>query len=298
MRWGLAEAAAALAITGGCSSTRVVRVRPPEVTAVVHSVGGSAAIDFDGLGRGSIERSLGEALGATGVFRVERQAPTDARLRGGVEVDEISREIVGSLTLHVESRNPRDPVESLPLGASVSRRATLEAAESPVVGARRHIERLIREAAGVVASELRLARAPHKEARAVLREALGSDGNLSRPDRVLYAARLSGVRRDPHAVRLLCRMLGHTRPDLRDAALGSLGELGDPVAVRPIIRSVPENDPIALARVLDIIGRLGGTEAEAFLELIAAGHENAEIRRIAAGARERLARVDRPARPN
>ena len=46
--------------------------------------------------------------------------------------------------------------------------------------------------------------------------------------------------------------------------------------------------PTQSARVIEALGRIGGTEAEAYLEMTAGGHEVPEVRRISAAALARL----------
>jgi hypothetical protein len=104
------------------------------------------------------------------------------------------------------------------------------------------------------------------------------------------AIRLAGERRARDAVPALLGLLKSEDDGLRDRALGALATIGDVRAVRPITESVRFRDTRELPKVIDAMSRIGGDEAQAWLELVASGHESAEIRELAQKALGHLER--------
>jgi hypothetical protein len=76
----------------------------------------------------------------------------------------------------------------------------------------------------------------------------------------------------------------------RDAVIGALVGLGDPRGVAALTRHVDFHDYASMRRILDAVAAIGGDEAVAYLEFVASGHPDAEIRQQAQQARERLRR--------
>lgn len=106
----------------------------------------------------------------------------------------------------------------------------------------------------------------------------------------ILAARLAAARRVKGAGAHVARMLASPRQEVRDAAIGALVELRDPTAVRPLIESARTDDPEAQLRIVEALAAIGGEEAAQYLELLASGSEEQNIRDAAERARERLAK--------
>lgn len=104
------------------------------------------------------------------------------------------------------------------------------------------------------------------------------------------AVRTCALRRETTVVPSLIERLRDSDTEVVDAAIGALAALGDARAVRPLCDLVPMRDAAALAKVLDAIATLGGQEALAYLDFVATGHEDAEVRQLAKEALGRLQR--------
>jgi hypothetical protein len=121
-----------------------------------------------------------------------------------------------------------------------------------------------------------------------LAAALGERKDLAR---LSAAEELAGVRRAREAVPALIELLQHKDEQISDRAIGALVAIGDRRAVKPLTRLSRFEDTARMAKVLDAIGSLGGQEARDYLEFISTGHEDADIRNLAAEALERMNRA-------
>jgi hypothetical protein len=90
----------------------------------------------------------------------------------------------------------------------------------------------------------------------------------------------------PHMIALL------QSPDelVRDGAIGALVALRDPRAVKPLTELAQFKDLDLMRRIIDAVGTIGGDDARAYLELVAAGHDVPIIRELAQQALEHMAR--------
>lgn len=77
--------------------------------------------------------------------------------------------------------------------------------------------------------------------------------------------------------------------ELRDRAVGALGKIGDKRAVRPLTEVSKFGELDELPKILDAVAQIGGAEARAYLEFVAAGHDRKEMRELAKKQIERLA---------
>jgi HEAT repeat len=125
-----------------------------------------------------------------------------------------------------------------------------------------------------------------------LREALRADaGELQ-----IEAIRVVGERKLSAEAPTLLRLLDHPEESVRDAALGALVELKDRRAVGALASQRSMRDKREMRKILDAIAVLGGDEASEYLSFVADGHDDPEIREIAAAARARMKR-GKDARP-
>jgi len=108
--------------------------------------------------------------------------------------------------------------------------------------------------------------------------------------RLIAAVEIAGVRKLRGAVPRLVSLLGHSDARVADRCIGALVAIGDRRAVRPLARAAAFDDTERLAKVIDAIAALGGKEAVRFLEFVATGHPDADLRNM---AREALARMGR-----
>jgi hypothetical protein len=108
------------------------------------------------------------------------------------------------------------------------------------------------------------------------------------PDLRLGAIAVVAARRERGAVPVLIERLNDRVDAVRDRALGALVEIGDPAAVRPLTEQTKFRDLEGMQKIIDAIASLGGEEARTYLEFVASGHEDAEIRQQAREALTRL----------
>jgi hypothetical protein len=104
------------------------------------------------------------------------------------------------------------------------------------------------------------------------------------------AMRIAAERRVKEAVPPLIKRLKSDEPALRDRAIGALSDIGDARAVRPLTEVAKFYDVTDLPKVLDALATIGGPEARSYLEFVASGHDNPEMREL---AKQALAHLDR-----
>jgi HEAT repeats len=106
----------------------------------------------------------------------------------------------------------------------------------------------------------------------------------------LEALRVVGERKLSGAVPDLLALLEDPDEAVRDAALGALVELRERKAVSVLASQKSMRDQREMRKILDAIATLGGEEAAEYLSFVADGHDDPEIRSIAAEAKARLQR--------
>lgn len=106
--------------------------------------------------------------------------------------------------------------------------------------------------------------------------------------RLAAAVDIAAVRRIRAAVPTLIKLLRHKNEIIADRAIGALVAIGDRRAVSALTRLTRFRNTEKMAKIIDGIGTLGGREAREYLELVASGHEDADIRNMAAEALARL----------
>jgi len=106
----------------------------------------------------------------------------------------------------------------------------------------------------------------------------------------VWALAVIGNRRFTDAFDAVVSRLQSDHETERDAALGALISLRDPRAVSAITRVAEFQDYELMKRVLDAVSILGGDEAVDYLEFVASGHPDDDIKTLAADALRRLQR--------
>jgi hypothetical protein len=153
-------------------------------------------------------------------------------------------------------------------------------------------EHAVRDCVAGVGARVKLAAG---DAKAIVAALDGADDDLRQE-----AVRLAADRRDRAAVPSLIRQLKSDDGATRDRAIGALAAIGDRRAVRPLTEVAKFNDLMDLPKVLDALATIGGPEARAYLEFVASGHDNAQMRELAKQAighldrRAAEARADKP----
>ncbi len=99
-----------------------------------------------------------------------------------------------------------------------------------------------------------------------------------------------GERRIMSEVPTLLALLTNDYETIRDAALGALVQMRERKAVTELARSRSMRDAREMRKILDAISVLGGQEAADYLDFVASGHEDEEIRNMAKQAQQRLKR--------
>jgi hypothetical protein len=106
----------------------------------------------------------------------------------------------------------------------------------------------------------------------------------------LEAVHVVAERKLASAAPELLQLLDDPDEATRDAALGALVELRDRRAVGVLASQKSMRDRREMRKILDAISVLGGSEAAEYLAFVADGHDDPEIRTMAAEARARLLR--------
>jgi hypothetical protein len=121
---------------------------------------------------------------------------------------------------------------------------------------------------------------------AAVRKLMAADAGELR----LEAIRVAGERRLRGEVPSLLTLLEDQDESVRDAALGALVEMRERRAVAVLARQRSMRDRREMRKILDAMALLGGEEAIDYLTFVSEGHEDQEIKEMAAAARGRLLR--------
>ena len=110
------------------------------------------------------------------------------------------------------------------------------------------------------------------------------------PDLKQEAIEVCGERKLMACTETLLPLLRSEDLELRDRVVAVLARIGDRRAVRPITEVSKFGQLDELPKVLDAVARIGGPEARAYLEFVAHGHDQKEVRELAKKQLERLGR--------
>lgn len=121
---------------------------------------------------------------------------------------------------------------------------------------------------------------------AALAAVLGDDE--ATVDMVTWALELAGERRSLGLFEAVAGRLAAEDPMVRDRAVEALVELGDQRAVDRLAREARFDDHAFLRAVIGAVVELGGGDARDYLEFLASGHPEQDIRVRAAEGLERL----------
>lgn len=160
----------------------------------------------------------------------------------------------------------------------------VEALQSAIRGALQDaLGRVTREAAALITLET--SSAPQ------LREKLGDADGAVRDG----ALRLLVRRHDEAAVAPLLERLKTDDLDVLRGVIGLLVELKAPASVNPLINAANQRGPLFAREVVFAVGAIGGDDAEAYLDLVASGHDDPLLRASAEQALKELrARKPKP----
>lgn len=265
-------------VAAGCRD----RSSPCVVTGV--SVGedaGPSAMRSVGIEREELRRYGLAALGATKGFVVAAGPPAAGSPRCRASITLVDARVVGRDGVNVAEAIVRIDVasgdEADAVGESVASRETIRPGEPAIAAFRRTIPSAATRAADAVALALAEARKPDAQ---VIRDLEASDPHLRE-----LAVGVLADRKNPAAVPGLIARLQDPDPEVADRAVGALAQIGDPRAVGPIVELARRREGAFVSQMVRAVGDIGGAEAEAYLETMAAGHPDP---RVAAEAREAL----------
>lgn len=179
----------------------------------------------------------------------------------------------GRLALKVRLEKEGVPI---PISLAVAATASLEDAEST----RRMVRRGLEDLASAARAAIRVVDGDKR--------VWISSLEAAEPDLQALAAQLLGAFRVQEGIASLAALLSDPRETVVEAAAEALAQIGDERAVPLLIRSIPRGDLRGEVRVIEAIGRIGGREAEAYLEMTALGHEVPEVRILSQNLIDRL----------
>jgi hypothetical protein len=108
------------------------------------------------------------------------------------------------------------------------------------------------------------------------------------PDEQVLACTLLGNRKVLTAVPAIGNLLDDPREQVIEAAAEALAQIGDEKAVPFLINGMRRRNLRSEVRAIEAMGRIGGREAEAYLEMTAMGHEVPEVRILSKSLLQKL----------
>jgi hypothetical protein len=303
----LIGAGVAVALTVSCKRSSKDAAPPTPVLGVIEIQDVSAPAPGEPSGGGApydtraLEGVVRDRLATSGVV-VPRPEPTVAgdggagptvRVRGRVGVEVVEVEGKGLLRAGVAlnlSTRPAEAPGALNEDLSAASEQPYDVGpktDRRVLG-QRLLERTVGDLVGGYAARVALTRASPAQ----LHAAIVSDGGALREE----AVRIAGVRGLKAEVPVLLPLLHNDDERLRDAALGALIAMREQRAVGELTRTRSMRDRHEMRKILEAISILGGDEARDYLSFVAASHDDEEIRKLAAEAKDRLERRAKTAR--
>lgn len=186
----------------------------------------------------------------------------------------------------VDGRSDLAPQVAILMEASVPRlvkeAASAQAAQEALSGLAESATANLAES--LVARE-RLRRAPHAELLSAL------SVGLKEPSMRIWGLQLAADRGLQEAVPAAIASLATEDEALRAAAISALVALRDPSGVAALVKDVDFNSYEELAVTMEAISAIGGDDAIEFLEFVASGHSDDELRSRAKESLKRLRSV-------
>jgi hypothetical protein len=241
----------------------------------------SPAERLSGLDRRSVLKLVREKLTRSAeVELVSKRGDRTYRMKVDFGVGRRSSgddELPPKLVLVAVRAAPPEQAERVVLEASAALPVPEEVSESKQVA---RVKEVVGSVLDDILFQAGLARGPEKK---VIRAFAEKDVN-----RLAAAVDIAAVRRIKSAVPGLTKLLKHKDERIADRAIGALVAIGDRRAIKPLTRLSKFENTEKMAKILDAIGTLGGKEAEEYLDFVSSGHEDADIRNLAAEALSRL----------
>jgi hypothetical protein len=289
LRWTLAALARVLTllvlVVGGCK--KPAPPPAPEVVElrVVDRTPAAAQLAFADVP--ALTRAAAQIIGQSGLPVVDGGVnPSALKLRVELRLDgaEDADAKKGVMRAFVEAKltpvsGPPDAL-SFEQAAVAERVYDLDKLGDRGAAFRAHAQRAVEDVVRGVGARAKLGRGTSAELLAALG---GSDDDLREE-----AVRLAGERKEKSAVPALLSQLKSDDRPTRDAAIGALAAIGDPRAVKPLTELAHFRELDELPKILDALSAIGGDEARAYLEFVASGHDNPEMRKLAEEALRHL----------
>lgn len=230
-----------------------------------------------------LAKGLGVTLVTSGwVAAREREVPDDhmarpveAMLNVSYDVTLPSKNATGMVVVAIEAAlefvNNRSELQ--PRVALIVEKALTSSDEHDIARELNWVARSALDSAAesLVARE-RLRRAPHEELLSVL-----SMGELD-VGMEIWALQLAADRFLLEAVPAAMKALAYPDDDVRAAAISALVSLGDPRAVSALSRDIDFKDHQELRVIMEAVSAIGGDDAIEFLEYVASGHPDDDLR--------------------
>ena len=220
------------------------------------------------ISQGQFAESVGQALAGVPALAGE-PARQKIRVEGSLDTT------AGEGAMMLEARLGKSPA-GVPITATLVATGKTDTLDE----ARALVRKGLVDLAAALASLMRLAGGSHDDWIRAL--------DSAEPDEQRLAAELLGRNKVRQAVPRFAEMLADPREPVAEAAADALAEIGDPSAVPLLIKSIRRGDLRSEVRAIEAMGRIGGPEAEAYLEMTAGGHEVEEVRRLSQRALDRL----------
>jgi HEAT repeat protein len=287
-----------VALAAGCKRSPPPPAAPPEPPAP--ALGTISVQDLTAdesrpkgahIDTGALERRARELMTASRLFAAgggDGGAQVAARLRVEVALEEVAAgdkaAARAALRLRIDTRPGGVAAPRWTEDVQAGAEAPFKAADAPdrSVLFQKLVTRTLEDLLGGYLARQRLWSGDH----AALGAALRADGGELR----LEAIHAIGGRKLAAEAPTLLALLEDQDEAVRDAALGALVELRDRRAVPVLARQRSMRDRREMRKILDAIALLGGDEAADYLAFVADGHDDQEIREMAAEARRRLLR--------
>jgi hypothetical protein len=224
------------------------------------------SIDEPAITKASFKKRAASAFAGT---RLKRMRIKRAALQGELSIDDEKSGLILSVRVDIHDLD-------FPVTTSLAASSNMGDGD----GVASMVDKGLKEIAEALQELFRLLEATPK---AWIRGLASSEADVQ-----MLCCRLLGREKVKSAIEPLSALLSDPREPVAEAAAEALKSIGDKTAVPLIIKSIKRYDLRSEVRAIEIIGVLGGKEAEAYLEMVAVGHEVAEVRSVSGRLLERL----------
>jgi hypothetical protein len=247
-----------------------------------------AALDTGALGQALHDRLLATGLFAASAPDGGAERPV-VRVRADVAIEsaEVGRQGVARARVRIALRSrPAEVPGAIDEGLDGGGEQRYVVGQVGAQDRAALFQRLVVRVAGDLIGGFAARRKLHGGSPDQVHAALTADGGDLREE----AIRVAGERKLAQEVPTLLALLNDPDESIRDAALGSLIQIGDRRAVSELTRTRSLRDRREMRKIIEAIATLGGQEALDYLSFVAESHDDEEIRSEAAAAKARVER--------